>query len=492
MVSASSSPSNGAVSTGSRPAEDPPSKQLVLVASENPSFWHSVRMAIEERFAVAFAVDLAGTVKVLREYRPALLILCSRLLDADLEESLRRIRQHDATLPVVVITKERCGTGEHPPDACLDERHIPDTLLSLVSALLQRRCAGQRGKTVAPPPSELDLSLEGLPAFRRIVGSCAPFKRMMDLALRVAPSDATVLITGESGTGKELLARWIHCLSHRASGPFRVVDLTTIPDHLFESILFGHERGAFTGAVSQVQGKFLRAHQGTLLLDEISSLGLPLQPKILRVIQEKEVETIGGRDPVPCDVRVIAATNMSLADMVRRGTFRADLYYRLNVINIRIPPLRERLQDLPELVTFFVKKHAEKLGVDELAPHPEFIAALQQHHWPGNIRELENRMQRALLLARSGKLEARDLFEGDDHGEPEVAVDGASDAADAGQSLEEIERRHILQVLKRTEGNQSQAAQILQIDRKTLRAKLQRYLDQPMSQESLSFLRSVS
>jgi len=279
------------------------------------------------------------------------------------------------------------------------------------------------------------------------------------------------LITGESGTGKEVLARWIHCASRRAEGPFESVDLPSVPVELFESILFGHERGSFTGAVAPNEGKFQRAHDGTLFLDEISSLKLELQPKLLRAIQEKQVECVGGKKLLPCNARIIAATNVDLEEAVSRGEFRSDLLYRLNVITLETVPLRERAADIPALLDFFVAKYAKRFERRVPQISRSSVERLKQHHWPGNIRELENRAQRALLLARSDTLEPDDFFEPTRR--RTAAVAGEIDFGSCDRSLAEVERLYIESVLRSTEGNQSRAAQTLQITRKTLRNKLQ-------------------
>jgi DNA-binding NtrC family response regulator len=308
-----------------------------------------------------------------------------------------------------------------------------------------------------------------------VFGQSPAVLSLLEDARRIAPVDVTVLITGESGTGKEVLARYIHCCSHRARGPFEAVDLPSIPDALFESILFGHERGAFTGAVAPSEGKVLRAQHGTLFLDEISSLNLELQPKLLRVIQEKRVECVGGRRSVDCDVRIIAATNTDLEAGTRRGEFRPDLYYRLNVITLNLLPLRERREDIPALLEFFLDRYAREYR----RPLPEVSAgaleALRSYDWPGNIRELENRAQRALLLGRAPRLKAEDFF-----GPVQPATDDASiQFGDCCHSMAEMERLYINQVLRKTAGNLSQAAQILRITRKTLRSKLQGSVEPP-------------
>ncbi len=307
-------------------------------------------------------------------------------------------------------------------------------------------------------------------SFHHILGKSKPMRQVFDLIRRVADSQTNVLITGESGTGKELAAKAIHFNSDRRSGPFVPVNCAAIPEALLESELFGHLKGSFTDAKGDKRGLFEEAHGGTLFLDEISELPVMLQAKLLRAIQEKEIRRVGSTKAVAVDVRIIAATNLSLTDEVKAKRFREDLYYRLNVIEIRMPPLRERREDIPLLVDAFLKKCAEAnrkavKGIGESA-----LALLMDYPWPGNVRELENVIERAVTLARGERVLPEDL---------PPAVHGSrgdkkviDDAADRTLPLEEVEKEYILRILDKTGGNKYQAAQLLGIDRKTLYRKL--------------------
>ncbi|MEW6749500.1 MAG: sigma-54 dependent transcriptional regulator [Candidatus Latescibacterota bacterium] len=307
-------------------------------------------------------------------------------------------------------------------------------------------------------------------SFDRLIGKSRPMQEVYDLIRRVAQTTATVLVTGRSGTGKELVARAIHFNSRRSDSPFVPVNCSAIPEELLESELFGHVRGAFTGAVGDRPGLFLEADGGTLFLDEVTEMGTELQAKLLRVLQEREVRAVGSARQVMVDVRIIAATNQEPEGLVRAGSLREDLYYRLNVIPIRLPSLRERLEDIPLLVEHFLEKHAAEVGSRKQIS-PEAIAALMRHTWPGNVRELENVVERGAVLSRGEVIGAEDL--------PEVlrSAEGGL-LARAGReemTLDELEREYILLVLDKTEGNQTRAAQILGIDRRTLYRKLQGY-----------------
>lgn len=307
-------------------------------------------------------------------------------------------------------------------------------------------------------------------SFHQILGKSKPMREVFDLIRRVADSQTNVLITGESGTGKELAAKAIHFNSDRRSGPFVPVNCAAIPEMLLESELFGHMKGAFTDAKGDKRGLFEEAHGGTLFLDEISELPVMLQAKLLRAIQEKEIRRVGSTKSVAVDTRIIAATNLALADEVKAKRFREDLYYRLNVIEIRMPPLRERREDILLLVDAFLKKCAEASrkavkGIAESA-----LALLMDYPWPGNVRELENVIERAVTLTRGEKVTPEDL---------PPAIHGSrgdrkviDDAADRTLPLDEVEKEYILRILDKTGGNKYQAAQILGIDRKTLYRKL--------------------
>ena len=293
------------------------------------------------------------------------------------------------------------------------------------------------------------------------------------LARRYAPADASVLITGESGTGKEMLARFLHAHSRRASGPFVSVNCAAIPENLLESELFGHEKGAFTGAVARRIGKFEEASGGTLLLDEISEMDIRLQAKLLRAIQEREIDRVGGSSPVRVDIRVIATSNRDLERAVAEGGFREDLYYRLNVLSLHLPPLRERPADIEALARHFAKKHALANGLPERPLTPDAVARLRAHHWRGNVRELENCIHRAVLLAQGEVIDAAAI---DLRTPAPAAGEGRRSSSPAvGRTVAEMERELILQTLEHTLGNRTQAANILGISIRTLRNKLRQY-----------------
>jgi two-component system, response regulator FlrC len=300
-------------------------------------------------------------------------------------------------------------------------------------------------------------------------------EKVLRLAEQVAPADASILLTGESGTGKEVVARFIHRKSRRANHNFITVNCAAIPENLLESELFGHEKGAFTGAVARRLGKFEEATSGTLLLDEISEMHPRLQAKLLRAIQEREIDRVGGSHPIKIDIRLVATSNRDLEEEVRKGSFREDLYFRLNVVNLRIPPLRERPQDIEPLAEHFAKKYAAANGADYTGISAVLREMLRRHVWRGNVRELENTMHRAILLSAGSELGPDSVMLSTGKG-GEARSDGMSArGALVGRTVADVERDLIIETLQHCLGNRTHAATILGISIRTLRNKLQQY-----------------
>lgn len=301
---------------------------------------------------------------------------------------------------------------------------------------------------------------------------------LIQLAKTVAQSKATVLIQGESGTGKELMAGLIHRNSPRAGRPFVAINCAAIPENLLESELFGYERGAFTGAVASKPGKFEYANTGTLLLDEISEMDIRLQAKLLRVLQEGEVDRIGRRSPVKVDVRIIATTNKNLGDLVRKGAFREDLFYRLNVVNLTVPPLRERIGDTRILADYFASIYSIKNGKRIEGVEPDALRLLESHSWPGNVRELEHAIERATITATGPKISVRDVYlERQDPQKIEEIIEFGDERINwtPGKTLDDVERHVILEALEYHNGNRTHTARALGISIRTLRNKLADY-----------------
>jgi two-component system response regulator FlrC len=338
--------------------------------------------------------------------------------------------------------------------------------------------AGARDYVPLPPSEDVIAALLGdLGREERGDASfvSAAMKAVFDVCRRVAPSAATVLITGESGTGKEVAARHIHRHSDRRDRPMVSVNCAAIPEALLETELFGHEKGAFTGAVARRVGKFEEAHRSTLLLDEVSEMAPSLQAKLLRAVQEREIDRVGGKSAVKVDVRILATSNRNLWEYVQEGHFREDLYYRLNVIPVRIPPLRERPEDVAHLAKHFAKKYAELNRARASRLTPSALAALERHSWPGNVRELENAIHRAVLMAAGDEITEADLLLPAWKAPDAVPAPPESRPSLAGKTVAETERELILQTMERCYGNRAKAADLLGISIRTLRNKLKEY-----------------
>jgi len=383
-------------------------------------------------------------------------------------ELLDRVRRSWPATEVIVITGQgsiatavdaiKRGAYHYVTKPC-----TADEILHLVAQALERRRLVDRKEHL-----EAELSLAR--GVHQLVGQSAPIQRIRDLVQIAAGSEATVLVQGESGTGKEIIANAIHAQSKRARGPLVKMNCAAVPETLLESELFGHEKGAFTGADRRRIGRFEQAAGGTLFLDEVCEMHPRLQAKFLRALQEREIERLGGSPPIPVDVRIIAATNRDLEKALAEGALREDLYYRLNVILLRVPPLRERMDDVPILAMHFLKKYAAREGLTVTGIAEEAMNVLLAYAWPGNVRELENAIERAVVLGRGDQLRMQDL-------PPQVhrRGDDQRPLIPAHLSLEQIEKLAIVQALQLTGGNKSEAAERLGIHRTSIYDKMRRY-----------------
>jgi DNA-binding NtrC family response regulator len=402
-----------------------------------------------------------------------LIISDYRMPNATGLDLLEQLRQQGYDIPVIIMTGY--SSIEH---AVMSIRHGAVDYLSKPLRQEALRIAVNNAIEVARLRRENEAyrrEITTLRGQRMIVGESKALRAVMETLGTVAPTRATVLLEGESGTGKELFARALHEQSPRREQPFVTVNCAALPEGLVESTLFGHERGAFTGATQRQPGAFERAHRGTLLLDEISEMRLDLQAKLLRAIQEQEFERVGGSQSVRVDVRIVATTNRDLLAEVEAGRFRRDLFYRLAVVPVKTPALRERLEDLPLLVKHFVEQAASELGVRAPALRPEALDALRRHSWPGNVRELANAVERAVLLGRGAPLDGGSFGPLSATAAPAAAANGnGSPAADAATpiNLRELEARAIERALAATGGHRQRAAELLGISERTLRNKL--------------------
>jgi two-component system response regulator FlrC len=426
----------------------------------------ATKIAFDKGAKVLHAHDAATAMELLRTGRGADIVMID--VHEDIRSLVNAMKQERIVAPVVA-----CGIGA-----------TPDTAANAIRA-------GAREFIPLPPDPELIAAVLAAVADddRPLIAQDTAMIEIKQLADQIAPSDASVLITGESGVGKEVMARYLHKRSRRSEKPFISVNCAAIPENLLESELFGHEKGAFTGAVARRIGKFEEADGGTLLLDEISEMDIRLQAKLLRAIQEREIDRVGGSKPVPVNIRIIATSNRILQEAVIRGEFRKDLLYRLNVMNLHIPPLRERPNDLSALADYFVEKYATANGFVRTLSD----AARERIHcaaWLGNVRELENAMHRAVILARTSEITVDDLRTPDGRPVQGNALDATAERAvnaaeiaireatiRVGQTVAEVEQDLILQTLDHCLGNRTHAANILGISIRTLRNKLRAYQD---------------
>jgi two-component system, NtrC family, response regulator HydG len=445
----------------------------LLVADDDPGLRESLeRTLTREGYKVVLASD--GRAALERVQAGGIDLIVTDLRMPGLT-GLELLRAAKAILPDVdVILLTAFGTVEEAVKAMKDGAYDfltkpfrREQLIKLVDKALERRDLIEQNRA-------LKKQLEDLRAKGQMIGASPTWRRMTTLVEQVADSSATILIQGESGTGKELVARTIHELSARRHGPFVAVNCAALPETLLESELFGYEKGAFTGAAGRKEGRFELANGGTLFLDEVADLSLVTQPKILRVLQAGEFERLGGTRTIQVDVRIVAATNRDLSEMVKDKRFREDLYYRLNVITVRVPPLREHPEDIRLLAQHYLRVYSAKNGRKLEAFSNEAIARLESYAWPGNVRELENLIERSVLLARKDRIDAEDL--------PEEVMGVKRPPRDAilelvGTPLADIEERLLDETLRITGGNKTQAAELLGIDVRTVARKLERRKD---------------
>ena len=436
--------------------------RLLIVGTLNGQLTTATKIAMDKGAMVTHAADIAQALAVLRSGRGADLLMVDVAID--IRELVTSLEAEHIHAPIVA-----CGTAT-------DAR-------AAVAAIH----AGAKEYIPLPPDAELIAAVLAAVADDRrdLIYRDDAMARVVKLAQQVASSEASVLITGESGTGKEVLARFVHGRSGRAKKPLICVNCAAIPETLLESELFGHEKGAFTGAIARRVGKFEEANGGTLLLDEVSEIDVRLQAKLFRAIQERVIDRVGGTRPVPIDIRIIATSNRNLAEAVRDGSFREDLLFRLNVVNLKIPPLRERPGDVIALADYFIKKYAAANGTPARPLSQEAHRTLTLNYWPGNVRELENTMHRAVLMATGAEIGPEAILTPDgiriDQQKNAPAVAHAAFAAEqvsrglVGRTVAEVERDLILETLKHCLGNRTHAANVLGISIRTLRNKLNEY-----------------
>lgn len=446
---------------------------LILVVDDDASqrrlleFWLK-----EEGYEVATAADGKSGLLAFESKSPALVISDIRMPDFSGLDLLGRIKAASPDTPVILITA--FGTVADAVDAM--KLGAADYVLKPVNAdelKLNVQRALERQQLVDENRYLRDF-VDTAFRFENIVGASKKMRDIFDVALHVAGRDSTVLLTGESGTGKELLAKAIHQNSLRASKPFITINCGAIPENLIESELFGHRKGSFTGALADHSGKFEAASQGTIFLDEIGELPVNLQVRLLRVIQEREIDKIGFPKPIPINVRIIAATNRDLRTLIEDGQFREDLFYRLSVVTVELPPLRERREDIPLLLQHFLRKHCERYELAIPSLTDDATDLLMRYTWPGNVRELENAIERLVVLGKSDVIRTEDLPTQIRQAKSRVSAINLK-LPDEGIDLEEVEKEILIQALERHEWNQTRAARYLNISRKTLIYRMEKF-----------------
>jgi two-component system response regulator AtoC len=454
----------------------------VLIIDDDESLLESYTVLLEDEFQVHTAASGREGLKILQREDINVVLLDIRLPDIDGMEVLREAKATDESLDIIMITAvKNVRVAVDAIKLGAIDYLVKPFEIDEVLVLLRRTMKHQDlVREVLYLRSEVDRYQN----MGNIIGSSQRMHQIFDLILRIADTNATVLIQGESGTGKELIARAIHQKSQRRAKPFVAVNCAAISEHLIESELFGHERGAFTGALEKRLGKFELANTGVLFLDEIASLRLDLQAKLLRVLQEREFERVGGNKTIRTDVRIVAATNRDLKQMVADDAFREDLFYRLNVVPIQVPPLRERREDIVLLIEHFLDKYnlAFQRQVDGFSPAA--LRMLTNYHWPGNVRELENIIERLVAISSPGTLDVEHLPLDLVNDRQMTAANLDLQGGDLRQAKAEFERNYISRVLQQSNWNQTEAAKRLGIHRNTLIGKMESLKLRPISDDS--------
>ncbi|MBA4603088.1 sigma-54-dependent transcriptional regulator [Thermoactinomyces mirandus] len=453
-------------------------KPCVLIIDDEPAIGSSLHFALEDHFRTFACTNVSDAYKILQKHEVHVILLDLRLDNADGLDLLSEIKEMYPAIPVIIMTA--FGSIESSVEAIkrgafhyIMKPPEVDELLLLVKKSLEHQNLYNQVR-------ELSKQIEKMKGYDQIIGKSPPMKRVFSIIDQVKDIDSNVLITGESGTGKELVARAIHHNGKRRNGPFIAINCAAIPESLLESELFGYAKGAFTGASSSRTGKIEAAQNGTLFLDEIGEMTPQLQAKLLRFLQEKEVTPLGSSDTIKVDVRIISATNQNLLDLIEKGDFREDLYFRLSVIPLHIPPLRERKDDLKLLIPYYLKKHAEVMNRPVPALSSEALQCLEQFSYPGNVRQLANILEYAVAMAKNRQIQSSDLpflitdpLKSDFKTEKDENKNNLQ--IPIPSTLKEVEKKLIQAVLDYCKGNRRKTASLLKISERNLRNKLNQY-----------------
>lgn len=454
---------------------NPDRKTTILVVDDDPGHRMTLKTILKSwGYHSEEAGDGTEAVEKVHESPSDLILMDVRMAVMSGIEALKRIKEYNPAIPILIMTAyssvesavEALKAGAY--DYLTKPLDFDALKITVERALEHKNLKAENEALREKLYSDFDL--------KNIVGKSRPMKELIDMVAMIAPSEATVLITGESGTGKELIARSIHYNGGRKDGPMVVVNCAALAETLLESELFGHEKGAFTGADKRREGRFMQANKGTIFLDEIGEMSPMMQAKLLRVIQDREIQRVGSDETIKVDARIVAATNRNLEEEVSSGKFREDLYYRLNVVVLDVPPLREHSDDIPLLVQHFLDKFAKRYRKRVKGFTPLAMDMLLKYRWPGNVRELENAVERAVIILPGDYITEKELPLTLTESYPGRAVTGViPEGFTEPQSLEDIEKEAVLAALEAAGGNKSEAARKLRITRKTLHKKLQKY-----------------
>jgi DNA-binding NtrC family response regulator len=451
-------------------------KPTVLVVDDESGILDTLRILLRnEGFEVTTAQGGKAGLEQIRSGTHDIILSDVRMPQVTGLDILNAAREQDPMTPVILMTAQASLQSAIAAVNSGAFHYIQKPFSNDELVNILRRACEYRQVRVENKQLKQEIRRRDKGAVTRPIGKSKKFLEVLKLAEHVAPTDSTVLIQGESGTGKEVIARYVHNLSNRSEGPFLSINCGALPENLLESELFGHVKGSFTGAVRDKQGLFAAARGGSFFLDEVGEMPPSLQVKLLRVLQEREAIPVGATEAIPVDVRIIAATNRDLEEEIRRGNFRSDLFYRLNVIALNLPPLRERRDDLLLLIEAFLQQLATETGTEPKALSAEALDAVMVYEWPGNVRELENALEHATVLSRANLIEAAALPERITKRRKEPLV---AERSYRNPTLEVIERAYIMWVLQAEGGNKTRAAEVLGIDPSTLYRKLSRYEEQ--------------
>lgn len=450
----------------------PKKRSGILVVDDDPGHRATLKTVLKSwNYSISEAADGQAAVERVTETPFDLVLMDVRMAAMDGIDALKRIKSYNPAVPIIIMTAyssvesavEAMKAGAY--DYLTKPLDFDELRLTIERALEHTRLKDEN--------KALRDQLKTLADSRQIVASSPQMKELLEMVAAIAPSEATVLITGDSGTGKELIARAVHANSSRSKGPLVTVNCAALAESLLESELFGHEKGAFTGADRRREGRFVQADGGTLFLDEVGEMSMAMQAKLLRVLQEGEIQRVGGDSSISVDVRVIAATNKDLSQMVGQGKFREDLFYRLNVVNLHVPALCERTDDIPALAQHFINLYAERnrKKIKGLTPHA--MDSLRKYAWPGNVRELENVMERAVILSPGEYITEKDLPS--NIAKPAGPPPAEPSVRETAGSLDALEKSAIARALEKAGGNKSEAARLLGITRRTLYNKIEKY-----------------